>query len=238
MCTVTYVPLGNKNFIFTSNRDESPMRGAQEVIEEKLFNKELLFPRDVKAKGTWISVSNTNQLICILNGAFEKHKRKPSYRMSRGIMALDFFKYKNAEEFFEKFQFEGMEAFTMIIFDDEKLYEFRWDESKKHIKNLDVKINHIWSSCTLYTEEWQSKRRSWFKEWSGNTKDIHQTSILDFHKNGGEGNLSYDNVMNRDGIIQTVSITSIIKERESFAMRYEDLLRNEVVVKELKQTTR
>jgi len=153
MCTVTYIPIGENKFIFTSNRDEAPKRSATGMIEKKLDAKSLLFPQDAKAKGTWISISNKNQLVCILNGAFIKHKHRPPYRLSRGIMALDFFNYPTATDFFEKFDFEGIEPFTMIIFDDGKLYEFRWDEKEKHIVQLDILKQYIWSSCTLYTEE-------------------------------------------------------------------------------------
>ena len=160
MCTVTYIPTGKNKFIFTSNRDEAPKRSATGMVEKDIDGKVLLFPQDALANGTWISISNKNQLVCILNGAFIKHKHRPPYRLSRGIMALEFFNYPNATDFFKKFNFDGIEPFTMIIFDDGDLYEFRWDEKEKHIAQLDISKQYIWASCTLYTEEWQEKRRT------------------------------------------------------------------------------
>ncbi len=39
MCTVTYLPLGNNDFILTSNRDEQPSR---ETLEPKEYLEEWL----------------------------------------------------------------------------------------------------------------------------------------------------------------------------------------------------
>ena len=46
MCTVTYLPLGNNNFILTSNRDELPTR---RTIKPKAYledNVTLTYPKD------------------------------------------------------------------------------------------------------------------------------------------------------------------------------------------------
>ena len=77
MCTVTYIPQSEDSFILTSNRDEMPKRSAIGLVELELANKKVLFPRDPKANGTWIASSSTHQLVCLLNGAFVKHKHKP-----------------------------------------------------------------------------------------------------------------------------------------------------------------
>jgi len=240
MCTVTYIPTGNNEFIFTSNRDEAPKRSASGIVQLEQNGKTLLFPQDATAKGTWIAISDANQLVCILNGAFVKHERRTPYRMSRGIMALDFFKYKNALDFFGKFDFKGIESFTMIIFDDGKLYEFRWDETQKHIKELNISEKYIWSSCTLYTPEWQTKRREWFAAWQKENSIITQDAVLDFHKNGGEGNSEFDIIMKWKDIVRTTSITSIFnqslsnkKRKNKMKMQFEDLLDNSISSKSL-----
>lgn len=235
MCTVTYIPTEtNGEFIFTSNRDEAPNRSATGLIIEKENDKRILFPRDAKANGTWIAISDQHQLVCILNGAFIKHKHSPPYRLSRGIMALDFFKYKHAIDFLGLYSFEGIEPFTMIIYDKGSLYEFRWDESKKHIKKLDPLKAHIWASCTLYSSDWVEKRKTWFNDWQKKTSKIDTNSVLDFHRNAGEGNPEYDVVMNRSDIVRTTSITTISKQQNQMNMRYEDLLDGELLNQNLK----
>ena len=150
MCTVTYISKDKGGFIFTSNRDEAPKRSATGLVLKKQNGKQILYPKDPQANGTWIAVSGMGQLVCILNGAFVKHKHRPPYRLSRGIMALDFFNYDSLIHFYHAFDFKGIEPFTMIVFDDGKLYEVRWDETEKYIKQKDDSKNHIWASCTLY----------------------------------------------------------------------------------------
>jgi len=230
MCTVTYLPKGENQFILTSNRDEAPKRSAAGIIKEERNEKQMLFPRDPLANGTWIATSSSNQLVCVLNGAFEKHNHRPPYRLSRGIMALDFFSFASAKQFFSTFDFEGIEPFTMIIFDDGILYELRWDETMAWVKELATDESHIWASCTLYNEAWQEKRRQWFDEWKENNKLFTQQEILDFHHQGGEGNEMFDVVMNWQNRVRTTSITSIFKKANEVEMRFEDLLANEVTV--------
>lgn len=224
MCTVTYLPKGDDHFLFTSNRDEAPNRNAIGITSEQRGSKTLLFPRDATANGTWIAVSDANQLVCILNGAFVKHKHRPPYRLSRGLMALQFFEYDDAPQFFEEFEFEGMEPFTMIIYDKGKLYDLHWDESDPNIRSLDTTESHIWSSSTLYTPEYQEKREQWFADWKADHPIYTKAGILDFHQHAGEGDPWNDVVMNRMGMIQTVSITSIVKYPEKLEMEYRNLL--------------
>ena len=229
MCTVTYIPKGNNEFILTQNRDESPTRSAHNLLKINKNGKEVLFPRDSGAGGTWIAVSDSNQLVSILNGAFMKHKHQPPYRRSRGIMALDFFDFSNAEQFFQTYDFEGMEPFTMLIFDDGKLFDFRWDERYKFIEELDVNQTHIWASSTLYTKEAKKKRRIWFEDWKKGRKDFSQSAILDFHRTAGDGDPENDLVMNRSNMVRTTSITSIVKSKSETEMYFSDLLSGKVL---------
>ena len=91
MCTVTYLPLGNNDFILTSNRDEQPSRETippQEYVEDGVV---LTYPKDVLAGGTWIGLSSKKRLICLLNGGFESYERESSYKMSRGVIVKAIF---------------------------------------------------------------------------------------------------------------------------------------------------
>lgn len=233
MCTVTYIPTGNDNFIFTSNRDEAPKRSAVGISKMTLGKKIITFPKDAKANGTWIAISDSNQLVCVLNGAFVKHKHLPPYRLSRGIMALDFFSCASAEDFFNQYNLEGIEPFTLVIFDNGRLFELRWDEQEKHVKELATTENHLWASCTLYNEEWQRKRKKWFQDWQNKYAEPNQEAVLDFHKNAGEGNSEFDVVMNYKNIVRTTSVTSVVKKEDGMDLRYEDLLNGEVRFSEI-----
>ncbi len=233
MCTLTYLPIGENDFFLTQNRDENYLRSPKNISRDQLFDKELIFPRDHAAGGTWIVASNTNQFVCILNGAFDRHQRKAKYRRSRGLMALDFFSFKNVHSFFNRYQFEEMEPFTMISYDNGELVEIRWDGQGKHWKSLDTKAQYIWSSSTLYPSAMQEKRQAWFDTWRNMQTNFDKNIILDFHRNGGEGDPYNDFVMNRMNLVQTVSITCIAKKGQQIQMNYLDLLHQDEKIETL-----
>jgi len=235
MCTVTFIPQPN-GYILTSNRDESALRSPQNITRLHRNGQELLFPRDKGAGGTWITLSSTNRLVCLLNGAFERHQRQLPYRKSRGIMVLEYFDYPNAREFFKSYNFDNIEPFTMIIYDDGQLFDFRWDGEQQHLLSLDVQEKHIWSSTTLYEKSVKEKRKKWFAEWIEGRTDFSRTAILELHKKGGEGNPSIDFMMNRyNYMVQTVSITQIVKTATALQLFYHDLTTNQQRVEEISQ---
>lgn len=233
MCTVTYIPKENNEFILTQNRDESPNRPAHNLEKINQNGKQLLFPKDAGAGGTWIAVSDSNQLVSILNGAFDKHKHRPPYRKSRGIMALDFFDFPSAEQFFRDYNFKEIEPFTMLIYDKEKLFDFRWDEQYKYIEELETNQSHIWASSTLYTKEARMKRKIWFEKWQKERTDFSQSAILEFHRTAGDGDPENDLVMNRANKVRTTSITSIVKSDSQAGMYFSDLLNGKVMTEKI-----
>ncbi|HAD11338.1 MAG TPA: hypothetical protein DCF33_02760, partial [Saprospirales bacterium] len=111
MCTVTYLPLSN-GFILTHNRDEAPARSPKSIVREG--SPAILFPRDTHAGGTWIACSQSGRTACLLNGAFVLHRRQPPYRRSRGLLLLDFFDWKNADDFFAEYDLHNIEPFTFL----------------------------------------------------------------------------------------------------------------------------
>ena len=225
MCTVTFLPQKDGQFLLTSNRDEAPHRSPENISTKLMNGQQLAFPRDEEAGGTWIVIADSDRLVCILNGAFLKHDRKPPYRRSRGLMALDFFTYPSFEAFASNYLFSGMESFTMIIHEQGELFELRWDETKAHILKLDRNKPYIWSSATLYTPEVKAKREAWFNTWLQQQNGVYQRAdVLDFHRNAGDGDPLNDVIMNRGEIVKTVSITSIQKGSANLNMQYFDLV--------------
>ncbi len=220
MCTVTYLPQGKHNFLLTSNRDESPLRAARGIQRRA----GLLFPQDTGAGGTWIAASDVGRAAVLLNGAFELHQRCPPYRLSRGLMVLQYFDYAGAGPFIEQFAFYGLEPFTLILWDRGDLHELRWDAHRLHHKNLDPQAPHIWASATLYSAEYRHKRQQWFEDWLQGTPSPAQQDVLQWHRTAGEGDPWNDVVMNRNGIVQTVSITGICFSDEEIGMIFQDLL--------------
>ena len=224
MCTVSFIPLTSDGFVFTSNRDENPKRAATAMQKLSVGGKSLYFPQDTHAKGSWFVFSSTNQFVCILNGAFNPHISKEGYKMSRGKMALDFFKYKDYKSFMNSFEFEGIEPFTFIIFDQGVLVELRWDEIKLHIKELSDSEVHIWSSSTLYPSSWEVERKECLRKWLLNGLRT-QEDIINFHKKEFPFNRKalveiYGNQVPKELPVQTLSVSSIKVSQAVFDFHY------------------
>lgn len=225
MCTVTFLPLENFNFILTSNRDE---RKERETLFPKKYIEDdvtLTFPKDKMAGGTWIGTSSKKRLVCVLNGAFENHIKKESYKKSRGVLAKEILKNENLVSYIENLNLEGIEPFTLIIVDwkhELDLYELIWDEQQKHFSKLKNEPK-IWSSSTLYSNAIKEKRKKWFKDWAKSNEFASET-ILDFH-HSEIGDKEQSILMKRPNV-ETVSITSVKKNDTIVEMRYEDIIEN------------
>ncbi len=224
MCTVSYLPL-DTGFLLTSNRDEWKQRPAALYPKEYLlFNRKITFPKDPQANGTWIAMSKEFTL-CLLNGAFVKHQHKPPYRLSRGLVLLDFYQYLSVEKYITEYNFEGVENFTLLIKSNTSnaFHEVRWDGTKIHHKVLNHLEKYIWSSCTLYTDEIITERKQWFAEWLSTHKSYTQKDIIHFHTFAGKGDHTNDVIMKRESGVQTVSVTSIQKTVDNLEMKYIEL---------------
>lgn len=224
MCTVTFLPLKNNNFILTSNRDETPLRETLPPKEYLENGIKMVFPKDKLAGGTWIGTSSKNRLVCVLNGAFIKHTRKTNYKKSRGLIAKEILQTTNFQEYIKDLELEGIEPFTMVIVDwnenNLNLFELIWDENQKRFNRLQNEPK-IWSSATLYSDEIKALRKKWFKNWI-KKNDFNSSNILQFHHS--EIGDKEQAVFMKRPLVETVSITSIKKENKTIEMLYEDVI--------------
>ena len=225
MCTLTYIPAAEGQYIFTTNRDEMPARAGSGLKKEQVNGVPVLFPPDAMAGGTWFASGSDDRSVCLINGAFERHDRNPPYRRSRGLMVLDFFEHHSVQAFVEHYPFHGIEPFTLVTVERGSLWDIRWDGDKLHRQDLDPAQYHLWASTMLYSREVRKKRALWFAEWLEQDPTPSPEAILGFHRTAGDGDPRNDLVMNRDGLVRTVSITSTFRQQEAILMRQFDLLR-------------
>ena len=223
MCTVTYLPL-KSGFIITSNRDERLLRKTATAPQVVSNGKaKILFPRDGEAGGTWIATAENGRTVCLLNGAFVPHHHQPPYRKSRGLVVLDFFETNSVFDFKEQYNLQGIEPFTMLVVEDKKLYELRWDGNGKYFKALEETKPQILCSVTLYTDKVITMRQQWFADWLKTHAEYTIAEILRFHLFAGEGDLATQIRMSRAGIVQTVSITCVQQQADKLRMYYSDV---------------
>ena len=224
MCTISFVPAGNK-YIFTFNRDEQVTRTTPDYLAFKdLGFKKIFFPRDGKAGGTWFAADDKGNVALLFNGALKKHEKKRSYVMSRGLILLDLVSSTSMLDYFRKSDFTGVEPFSIILFEEKKLYRLYWDETHAHIVPLHVNKHHIFSSATLYPEHIQNLRRCWLDDFLQGSNQINEETIYTFHRMHMPHDKENGLVIERMDAAHTLSISQAIVMEDTTLVKHWDLL--------------
>lgn len=227
MCTVSFVNSEGRIFI-TSNRDENIIRPS--AIPPKNYTvkgKNVIFPKDPKAGGTWYIVDEEGTVLVLLNGAEEKHERKSSYRKSRGLIVLELMSENSPKDFWEQIDLENIEPFTLVLFQNNQLFQLRWNGTNKEKLVLDPNEKHIWSSSTLYSVSVRKERADLFYAFLENKGLLSETDMYQFHRYADQENTENGLVINRNGETKTLSITQSIIEKNKVAILHYDLITNE-----------
>jgi uncharacterized protein with NRDE domain len=227
MCTVTFLPT-KEGFIVTTNRDESAQRTQAEPPQVRNEEPLAIYPLDPEGGGTWVAAAK-NRVVCLMNGAHGRHKRKPPYRHSRGKIVVDAIKSTDLEEFINNYPLHEIEPFTLILAQNEEVIQLAWNGKRREIQKLSSENPYIWSAPMLYSAEAQRKRKSWFAQWLEQNPTFNSSEIIDFHMNAGERDSAIDLRMNRgDKGPQTVCITCIKWTPDRLEIEYRDLLSNSI----------
>lgn len=223
MCTVSFV-CSNRKIIITSNRDEQLVRPAIAPQNYAVNNKNLCFPKDPKAGGTWYAVDENANVLVLLNGADEKHEWNPPYRSSRGLIVLDLLGSDSAIQSWETIDLDNIEPFTLVLFQDQQLYQLRWNGKQKETTQLDATQNHIWSSATLYSKPIREQRAQWFTTFLDTKPQVTETEMFQFHRYTETDNHEHGLVINRNNKLKTLSITQSVIEQNKITLRHHDLI--------------
>ena len=223
MCTVSFVA-NKESFILTSNRDEHIGRPlAYEPREEIINQKKIIYPKDPKAGGTWFALNEDHVTAVLLNGAFRWHRSTGNYRKSRGLVLLDIISSNEPKAILRKLDLSRIEPFTLVLWQEPYLIEFRWDGRRRYIRELDPNDSFIWSSTTLYSPEVIKYRSDLFDEFMRLPGDKDQHDMLQFHSSNNE---DQENgfVINRENGLKTFSITQAVIQEEKATLMHKDLL--------------
>ena len=117
MCTVTFIPKANGDFVFMSSRDEATSRLTTKPDFYSLKGVKCLFPKDSIAGGTWIGLSEHSRLVCLLNGGYTKHKRQLNYKHSRGKVVRYVLVATDYKGLLYTYDFIDIEPFTLLVDD-------------------------------------------------------------------------------------------------------------------------
>ena len=222
MCTVTFVRSGGKTII-TSNRDEQVLRPSLAPIVYKIASKSVIFPKDPRGGGTWFASDESGNVLVLLNGAAEKHHHQPPYRMSRGMIAVDIIGASSPWSMWNEIDLTNIEPFTVVLYQDSRLYQLRWNGTGKNSVALDPKQSHIWSSSTLYSADIRRERAAWFSDFLSDEAQISPEELMRFHRYTEAADSTNGLVINRNGFLKTLSITQAVIEDGHVAINHTDL---------------
>ena len=224
MCTVSFVPTGDR-IIITSNRDEKTLRpGALEPRHYQMGHKKVFFPKDPQAGGTWYAVDEYCNVLVLLNGAEEKHTLKQAYRKSRGLIVLDLMSAPSPLHAWYHIDLSGIEPFTIVLYENQLLYQLRWNEVAKDTVVLDSSQSYIWSSSTLYPKDVRAQRAQWFASFLMSEPQPSEEAMFHFHRYTEEEDTQHGLVINRNDVLKTLSITQTVIEKNKATIHYADLL--------------
>lgn len=223
MCTVTFIKSGDA-LILTSNRDESLKRALANIPEVYILNnKKILFPKDPRNGGTWIAINENKSVVILMNGASTKHTPKENYSKSRGLIVLELIQTDNIENNWEKIELTTIEPFTLVVFENNTLFQMQWDGEIKTKKELNMAYPYIWSSATLYTQMMKTEREKWFISFLNENKQISAKKILEFHTKTAPKNKEFGLLISRESNIVTQCVSQIIIA-ENVVFNYIDLI--------------
>ena len=221
MCILSYVPT-NDGFVLTFNRDEVYNRQTKAPECYTIDNQQLVFPKDIKYGGSWIGVNVTKSVVgCMLN-AKGKPPKIPS--KSRGNIFIDQLKQGRAN--LKEKGLLGIAPFTLLCFcvQTQVVTQYHWNGLELKRQNHPVCSPFILCSSSLYNESTIGKLKAEFKNQIASKSEV-ETSTSSFHKKY----LFHKNhpiYLKKNSDIQTVSITTILKNKSGFTLTYADLQEN------------
>jgi hypothetical protein len=238
MCTVTYIPGEKNNFILGHNRDERidrPM--ATPPLSRMINGQNVIYPVDPEGKGTWIGVSVGRKVVSLLNGGTKKHNRMPSYRHSRGLVIPAYFLYNGVEEFSLQYDFSGLEPFTLITVEEDRMFVLVWEDDTIKITEKNRKLPHIFFSHSLYPKNSLESRTADFYNWYLNNRDAGENDLLNYNLHQ---RFESDRIAKFDTgkyILKTVSISVIGLSEDITRYHYYDPL-NDIHLSNSYKTTK
>jgi uncharacterized protein with NRDE domain len=224
MCTVSFVYTHDK-VIITSNRDEQVIRPSAIPPKNHTLNgKNIIYPKDPKAGGTWFVVDENGTVLVLLNGAEEKHEVQLPYRKSRGLIVLEMISSVSPKMFWNEIDLHNIEPFTLVLFQDKQLFQLRWNGVEKSTAALEIDKNHVWSSSTLYPKAIREQRSDWFYSFLKENPELSAEKMLRFHQHTEADNKEHGLVINRNDVLKTLSITQTEIEKNKVIVKHLDLI--------------
>ncbi|MGB2153628.1 MAG: NRDE family protein [Flavobacteriaceae bacterium] len=221
MCILSYAPT-NDGFVLSFNRDEVYNRVAKPPEQYTVNNQKLIFPKDTKSGGSWIGVNITKSVVgCVLN-AKGKTPKIPSN--SRGNIFINQL-IQGKANLYEN-ELDDIAPFTLLSFclHTQVITQYLWDGFHLKRNKRTMSTPFILCSTSLYENSIMKKMKAEFNSLIA-SKSKTETTTTSFHKKY----FFYKNhpiYLKKSSDIQTVSMTTILKNKNGLRFNYTDLVEN------------
>lgn len=218
-----------------SVRDENPNRShAKLPALQKSEMHDFWAPIDGAAGGTWWAVNELGHIVILLNGAFKNHlPNNRSFRKSRGLIVKELAEQTDLLEHWELLDLIDIEPFTLVIKQNDELYDCRWDGNKKHRKQMEMPGAYIWSSAPLYAPEIQLQRELLFNRFVENNPASAE-DLLEFLYSYTDKENGF--IMDRFEFLRSLSISVFLFTGSQIEISYKDLVTNEMSLQTIQTT--
>ena len=208
--------------MLTFNRDEVYNRVAKPPEQYTVDNQKLIFPKDIKSSGSSIGVNVTRPVIGYILKLKGKKPKIPSN--SKGNICIDQL-IQGKANLYEN-ELHDIAPFTLLslCLHTQVITQYHWDGLLlKQIKRT-ISTYFILCSSSLYENAIMKKLKAEFNSLIRRKSEIETTtSSFDkkyfFYKN-------HRILLKRRSNIQTVSITTILKNKNGLKLNYTDLSEN------------
>jgi hypothetical protein len=181
MCNVTF--LKNKySTILTSDWDGNVERGySLPPMVTSRNNKNLIFTRDEKTGGSWFAANEDGDIAVLMNR--ESHDlAREHHRKSCSLVLLDIISSDAPIEAFAEMELQYTQAFSLIIYTKQRLFELVWENGEKEINVRGTLAEHMWSSVPAADGRTADEREKLFKDFLIAKPKPYATAIRTFHK--------------------------------------------------------
>lgn len=221
MCILSYAPI-NDGFVLNFNRDEVYNRTAKPPKQYTIDNQKLIFAKDTKSGGSWIGVNVTKSVVgCILN-AKGKTPKIPS--SSRGSIIID--QLIQGKSNLNENELFAIAPFTLLSFclHTQVITQYHWDGLILKRNKRTMSTPFILCSSSLYENEIMKNLKTEFNSLIASKSEIESATSF-FHKNYSF-HKNHPIYLKKNSNIQTVSKTTISKNKNGLRLNYTDLVEN------------
>jgi Transport and Golgi organisation 2 len=151
MCSVSFIPRDDADFVLAMNRDESRLRTS--ALPPEVHYREglaMLFPRELSG-GTWIGVNSSRMTFSLINWYSQPERTIPD-AVSRGEVVRALLSARNREAaalLLQDLPLERMNPFRLIVISpaERSLTEWRCDRGNLQLFQLVWRRQHWFSSA-------------------------------------------------------------------------------------------